>query len=153
MGWFSTKKFTELQAQLLDHIFPHLPCLARSLPVAHPNTDELNRNESVLRARAIVAFHLGNFKELYRILESSKFVSKDSHIKLQTLWLEAHYQVSSEVLNRFASRRPTLRPRPGDPPFWMQYCGARRIVYAYCKQGLSLFCDPFEPTKGWKPLV
>ncbi len=61
--------------------------------MAHPNTEELNRNESVLRAKAIVAFHLGNFKELYKILESSKFVSKDSHIKLQTLWLEAHYQV------------------------------------------------------------
>jgi len=33
-----------------------------SLPVAHPNLEELDRNESVLRARAIVAFHLGNFK-------------------------------------------------------------------------------------------
>ena len=33
-----------------------------SLPVAHPNLDELNKNESVLRAKAIVAFQLGNFK-------------------------------------------------------------------------------------------
>ena len=55
-----------------------------SLPVAHPNIDDLNKNESVQRAKAIVAFHLGNFKELYRILESSKFNSKESHMKLQT---------------------------------------------------------------------
>ena len=52
-------------------------------PVAHPNMEELNRNESVLRAKAIVAFHMGNFRELYSILESAKFESKDSHMKLQ----------------------------------------------------------------------
>jgi homeobox protein SIX3/6 len=44
-----------------------------SLPVAHPNMEELNHNESVLRARAIVAFHMGNFREMYQILESRKF--------------------------------------------------------------------------------
>jgi len=33
-----------------------------SLPVAHPNLEELDKHESVLRAKAIVAFHLGNFK-------------------------------------------------------------------------------------------
>jgi homeobox protein SIX3/6 len=71
-----------------------------SLPVAHPNTEELNQNESVLRAKAIVAFHLGNFKELYRILESVKFTTKDSHLKLQTLWLEAHYQEAEKLRGR-----------------------------------------------------
>ena len=59
--------------------------------------EELNKSESVLRARAIVAFHLGNFREMYNILENNKFSNKkDSHAKLQALWLEAHYQVSSE---------------------------------------------------------
>ena len=71
-----------------------------SLPVAHPNIDDLNKNESVQRAKAIVAFHLGNFKELYRILESSKFNSKESHMKLQTLWLEAHYQEAEKLRGR-----------------------------------------------------
>ena len=71
-----------------------------SLPVAHPNIEELNRNESVLRAKAIVAFHMGNFRELYNILESAKFESKDSHIKLQTLWLEAHYQEAEKLRGR-----------------------------------------------------
>ena len=71
-----------------------------SLPVAHPNIEDLNKNESVQRAKAIVAFHLGNFKELYRILESSKFNTKESHMKLQTLWLEAHYQEAEKLRGR-----------------------------------------------------
>lgn len=36
------------------------------------------------------SFNRGNFKELYRILESHNF-SVSSHPKLQTLWLKAHY--------------------------------------------------------------
>ena len=36
----------------------------------------------------------GNFREMYNILENNKFTNKkDSHAKLQALWLEAHYQV------------------------------------------------------------
>ena len=71
-----------------------------SLPVAHPNVEELNKSESVLRARAIVAFHLGNFREMYNILENNKFSNKkDSHAKLQALWLEAHYQVSCQNIS------------------------------------------------------
>ncbi|CAL8091699.1 unnamed protein product [Orchesella dallaii] len=70
-----------------------------SLPVAHPNIGELSKNESVLRARAIVAFHSGNFRELYHITESYKF-TKDSHAKLQAMWLEAHYQEAEKLRGR-----------------------------------------------------
>lgn len=55
-----------------------------------PACDKLHNNESVLKAKAIVAFHRGNFKELYRILESHNF-SPHNHSKLQALWLKAHY--------------------------------------------------------------
>lgn len=55
-----------------------------------PACDKLHNNESVLKAKAIVAFHRGNFKELYRILESHQF-SPHNHAKLQALWLKAHY--------------------------------------------------------------
>lgn len=55
-----------------------------------PACDKLHNNESVLKAKAIVAFHRGNFKELYRILESHTF-SPHNHPKLQALWLKAHY--------------------------------------------------------------
>ncbi|KAJ8929178.1 hypothetical protein NQ314_018156 [Rhamnusium bicolor] len=70
-----------------------------SLPVAHPNIGELNKNEAVLRARAIVSFHSGNFRELYSILESHKF-TKGSHGKLQAMWLEAHYQEAEKLRGR-----------------------------------------------------
>jgi homeobox protein SIX3/6 len=70
-----------------------------SLPV-HPSACEaLNKNESVLRARALVAFHSGNFKELYHIIENHKF-TKASHVKLQAIWLEAHYQEAERLRGR-----------------------------------------------------
>lgn len=62
-----------------------------SLPVNPAICDALNKNESVLRARALVAFNYGNYRELYHILENHKF-TKASHGKLQGMWLEAHYQ-------------------------------------------------------------
>uniref|UniRef100_A0A8C0U7G6 SIX homeobox 6 n=1 Tax=Cyanistes caeruleus TaxID=156563 RepID=A0A8C0U7G6_CYACU len=70
-----------------------------SLPVAPAACEALNKNESVLRARAIVAFHTGNYRELYHILENHKF-TKESHSKLQALWLEAHYQEAEKLRGR-----------------------------------------------------
>ncbi|KAL4641818.1 homeobox protein SIX6-like [Arapaima gigas] len=70
-----------------------------SLPVAPAACEVLSKNESVLRARAIVAFHTGNFRELYHILENHKFTKK-SHSKLQALWLESHYQEAEKLRGR-----------------------------------------------------
>ncbi|XP_060117954.1 LOW QUALITY PROTEIN: homeobox protein SIX6 [Heteronotia binoei] len=70
-----------------------------SLPVAPAACEALHRNESVLRARAVVAFHGGNYRELYHILESHKF-PKESHAKLQALWLEAHYVEAEKLRGR-----------------------------------------------------
>ncbi len=70
-----------------------------SLPVNPSACEALNKHESVLRARALVAFHTGNFKDLYHILESHKF-HKDSHAKLQAMWLEAHYQEAERLRGR-----------------------------------------------------
>ncbi|KAG8234536.1 hypothetical protein J437_LFUL013107 [Ladona fulva] len=53
-----------------------------SLPVAHPDVAALDRSEAVLRARALVAFRAGRFRELYRILESHRF-GRASHARLQ----------------------------------------------------------------------
>jgi hypothetical protein len=55
-----------------------------------PACEDLQKNESVLKAKAIVAFHRQNFAELYRILESHAF-SPSNHPKMQALWLKAHY--------------------------------------------------------------
>ncbi|KAH9375604.1 hypothetical protein HPB48_009048 [Haemaphysalis longicornis] len=64
-----------------------------------PACEHLQKNESVLKAKALVAFHRGNFKELYRILESHHF-SAASHPKLQALWLKAHYIEAERLRGR-----------------------------------------------------
>ncbi|KAB0402279.1 hypothetical protein E2I00_015995 [Balaenoptera physalus] len=79
-----------------------------SLPVAPAACEALNKNESVLRARAIVAFHGGNYRELYHILENHKF-TKESHAKLQALKKRELAQATgltpTQVGNWFKNRR------------------------------------------------
>ncbi|XP_069119191.1 homeobox protein SIX6-like [Argopecten irradians] len=70
-----------------------------SLPVNPSACDALNKHESVLRARSLVSFHTGNFRDLYHILENHKF-TKESHAKLQAMWLEAHYQEAEKLRGR-----------------------------------------------------
>ncbi|CAI2724599.1 unnamed protein product [Schistosoma spindalis] len=77
----------------------HLSRFLWSLPL-NPNLWEvLNKSEVILRARALAAFHTRNFRELYAILERHTF-SKSSHVKLQALWLEAHYQEAESLRGR-----------------------------------------------------
>ncbi|KAB0406500.1 hypothetical protein E2I00_016203, partial [Balaenoptera physalus] len=47
-----------------------------SLPVAPGACEAINKHESILRARAVVAFHTGNFRDLYHILENHKFTKE-----------------------------------------------------------------------------
>ena len=70
-----------------------------SVPQIPELWETLNKYEPVMRARALVAFHTGNFQELYWILEHFKF-SKESHPKLQVLWLEARYQEAERQRGR-----------------------------------------------------
>lgn len=46
--------------------------------------------EPGLRAKALICYHTGNFKEFYAILENHKF-SKPWHTNLQEMWHHAHY--------------------------------------------------------------
>lgn len=85
-----------------------------SLPVAYPNCSELNQNESVLRARALVAFSTGNYRDLYNILENNRF-SKESHHKLQQLWLEAHYLEAEKLRGRALGPVDKYRVRKKHP--------------------------------------
>lgn len=64
-----------------------------------PPCDKLQLNESVLKAKATVAFHRGHFKELYHILEHHQF-SPQNHAKLQALWLKAHYIEAEKLRGR-----------------------------------------------------
>lgn len=64
-----------------------------------PECSRLRKNESVLKAQAVVAYHTGKFKELYQILESHNFNSHN-HAKLQMLWLKAHYIEAERLRGR-----------------------------------------------------
>lgn len=56
-----------------------------------PVEGKLAKNELILRARAIAAYHSANYKEVYDILEGNTFSVK-YHQELQNLWNNAHYK-------------------------------------------------------------
>lgn len=64
-----------------------------------PPHDLLSGSESILKARASVAFHLGNYRELYAILESHNY-EVASHETLQELWYMAHYSEAAKLRGR-----------------------------------------------------
>ncbi|KAL3119671.1 hypothetical protein niasHT_006757 [Heterodera trifolii] len=77
-------------------------------------------HETVLRARALISFHTGNFKEMYAILESHKF-SQDSHLMLQKIWWDAHYQEAERMRGRTLGPVDKYRVRkkyPCPPTIW-----------------------------------
>lgn len=72
--------------------------LARFLWSLPPN-QLLRGHESVLRARALVAFHRGAYHELYAILESQNFDLRH-HNQLQQMWFKAHYREAEKIRGR-----------------------------------------------------
>ena len=64
--------------------------LSRFLWALPADDSDINKDESVLIAKAVVYFYQNNFKEVYTILESRRF-SKKQHERLQSLWRTAHY--------------------------------------------------------------
>ena len=56
-------------------------------------------SDSIMRAKATVAFHNGNFKELYSILENREFDSRYHH-ELQEMWYRAHYSEAEKIRAR-----------------------------------------------------
>ncbi|CAF0940682.1 unnamed protein product [Didymodactylos carnosus] len=64
-----------------------------------PSCDHFHNNESVIKAKAVVAFRRGNYRELYHILERYHF-SPQTHPQLQQLWLQAHYNEAEKLRGR-----------------------------------------------------
>ncbi|XP_028163975.1 homeobox protein SIX3-like isoform X2 [Ostrinia furnacalis] len=64
-----------------------------------PQSELMRGNETVLRARALVAYHRGVFQELYAILEAHTFPPRH-HTALQDLWFKAHYDEAQKVRGR-----------------------------------------------------
>ncbi|KFU97820.1 Homeobox protein SIX4, partial [Pterocles gutturalis] len=64
-----------------------------------PPSDLLRGNESLMKARALVAFHQGIYAELYSILESHNFDSSN-HPLLPELWYKARYTEAERARGR-----------------------------------------------------
>lgn len=64
-----------------------------------PPQEAVRGQESVLRAKAIVAYRRHAFHELYAILESHNFDSK-YHAELQQLWMRGHYKEHAKIRGR-----------------------------------------------------
>ncbi|KZC10909.1 PREDICTED: homeobox protein SIX2 [Dufourea novaeangliae] len=64
-----------------------------------PPGELLRGDESVLMARAMVAFHRGAYHELYSILESHPF-SPRRHEDLQQMWFKSHYREAEKIRGR-----------------------------------------------------
>ncbi|XP_015277500.1 PREDICTED: homeobox protein SIX4 [Gekko japonicus] len=76
----------------------HLDRLARFLWSLPPG-ELLRGEESLLKARALVAFHRGLYAELYGILEGHSFGAA-SHPLLQELWYKARYSEAERARGR-----------------------------------------------------
>ncbi|KAL4641820.1 homeobox protein SIX4-like isoform X1 [Arapaima gigas] len=64
-----------------------------------PQSELPHGSESVLRARALVAFHQARYQELYGILQNHSF-SPSSHHLLQELWYKARYREAERARGR-----------------------------------------------------
>ena len=64
-----------------------------------PPNELLNGSQSVLKARAFVAFHRGRYREVFSILESHAF-EMGSHDMLQDMWYKAHYCEAEKIRGR-----------------------------------------------------
>ncbi|XP_068567617.1 SIX homeobox 9 [Cebidichthys violaceus] len=86
-----------LQSGCMDRLAGFLRTLSPpSLSSSSPCPGE---QESVLKAKAAVAFHQGLFTDLYTLLEGFPF-SPSSHPLLQQLWLRAHYMEAERLRGR-----------------------------------------------------
>ncbi|KAL7889185.1 hypothetical protein AOLI_G00014430 [Acnodon oligacanthus] len=84
--------------------------------------------ESVLRARALVAFHQARYRELYALLERHSF-SAASHRALQDLWFRARYREAESARGRPLGAVDRFRVRRKFPPPRTIWDGERTL---YC---------------------
>ncbi|KAM6973115.1 homeobox protein SIX5 [Aplochiton taeniatus] len=81
-----------LQAGNVDRLW-------RFLSTIPPSAEVLRGNETLLKARALVAFHRDEFKEMYAIIESHVF-HPSNHGFLQDLYLQARYKEAERSRGR-----------------------------------------------------
>lgn len=81
---------------------------------ALPPHQRLRGHETVLCARAVVAYHKAAYRELYAILASQNFDSR-YHIMLQKMWFEAHYKEQEKARGRLLGAVDKYRLRKKHP--------------------------------------
>ncbi|XP_028275448.1 SIX homeobox 9 [Parambassis ranga] len=98
--------FTAEQVTCVCEVLLQTGCMGRlagflcALPPPSSSSSTCPRElESVLKAKAAVAFHQGRFSDLYTLLEGFPF-SPHSHPLLQQLWLRAHYMEAERQRGR-----------------------------------------------------
>ena len=109
---------------------------------------EISDSESIAVFRAVAAFHVGDFRELYRILEGRQF-SETSHGKLQCLWFRARYleaekyrKKSLDAVTKYRIRRKFPSPKTISTGREKSYCfqeKTRKFLNEVCLLILS-FC-------------
>ncbi|KAJ7327806.1 Homeobox protein six4 [Desmophyllum pertusum] len=128
--------------------------LARFLWSLPPN-ELLSGTESVLKARAFVAFHRGRFREVYTILESHEY-DPSSHEMLQNMWYKAHYCEAEKLrgrelgaVDKYRIRRKYPLPRT----IW----DGEETVYCFKEKSRQLLKQCYEqnryPTPQEKRLI
>lgn len=104
--------------------------------------DMLSNSESVLRARAVVAYHRASFHELYGILENHNFSVK-FHETLQELWFKAHYREAEKVRGRALGAVDKYRLRkkyPAPKTIW----DGEPTIYCFKEKSRDALRDCYE---------
>lgn len=70
-----------------------------ALPASHPQSFLIAKNEKVTHARAFLYFHTKQFREFYAVIDQCRF-SRESHMTLQAMWLQAHYEEAEKLRGR-----------------------------------------------------
>lgn len=107
-----------------------------------PENDVLNGHEAVLRAKAVVAFYRGTYRELYNILESHNFDVKH-HAELQHMWFQAHYNEAAKIRGRSLGAVDKYRLRKKYPlpkTIW----DGEETVYCFKEKSRNALKDSYE---------
>lgn len=102
------KKYMSFSAEQVQCI---CEALLQSLPIKnndierlstflyHLPSDDRLHSESIMRAKAMVAFHQAQYHELYNILSNTAFSPK-YHPELHDLWFKGHYREAEKIRGR-----------------------------------------------------
>lgn len=114
-----------------------------------PQSEQLQRSEDVLRARASLAFHKGDYKELYRILEAQQYSPK-YHSELQKYWYDAHYRELARSRGRVLGAVDKYRVRKKFPlpvTIW----DGDELIYCFKEKARQMLKECYKTNKYPSP--